>query len=292
VTADLTDFERTREPQTNWIYRRNDYIESGWGTLSIGGNDLGFAQIALSCLYWYNEANCESSMGKAAITLRSKEFETKLALIYDKIVMDAMAVREMNYQKGFLLIVTGYMKFFYDQDNECDDKYFWRGGKLTRDLRRNMNALVVELNEVIKKAIQEAMDGFGGMYNVIYFDADSLFEGNRFCEPGRDYRNSWFFVPMGADALADDTEVLVDLSQYPTSELIDLTTYWETCTVTGQTPELDFACEYSNSLHNGGEDFGIGPLFVPYDVAKTLHPKTKAYKAMVDEMYRVLTNFH
>ncbi|KAL4861182.1 SGNH hydrolase-type esterase domain-containing protein [Aspergillus spectabilis] len=291
VTADLTDFERARYPQLRWIYEREYYIQSGWGTVSIGGNDLGFSDIAVSCLYWWNEEKCVKAMGDAAQKLRSPEFRLKLASIYSSILFDAMALRETNGQKGFLLIVTSYMKFFYDQDNACDKQYFWRGGYLKRDLRQNMNALVLELNEVIQGAIQDAMDGFGGMYNIIYFNADSLFEGHRFCQPGKDYRDSWFFVPMGADALADNTEVPVDVSQYPANEVIDLTTYWQTCAVTGEDLELDFACEYSKSLQNGGEDIGIGPLLAPAELAKALHPKTVAYKAMVDEMYRVLTNF-
>ncbi|KAL4860487.1 SGNH hydrolase-type esterase domain-containing protein [Aspergillus spectabilis] len=293
VTADLTEFERPRRPQLDWIWRgeQHYYQSSGWGTMSIGGNDVGFADIAWNCLYWENKDKCNQGMGNAAVKIRSPEFHKTLVGIYNRVLMDALAERQPIGQKGFLLLVTGYMQFFYDRDNACDNDYFWRGMFLTRDLRRNINALVVELNNVIQSAIRETMESWGGAYNVIYYDADARFEGNRFCQPGRDYRNSWFLVPWGADALANDTEVAVDLSQYPSSHLIDLTTFWQSCSVTGVDLTMDFACEYSKSLQDGGEDLGIGPLFAPEEAAKALHPKTKAYKAMVDDIYGILTTF-
>ncbi|KAL4934909.1 hypothetical protein BDV06DRAFT_229313 [Aspergillus oleicola] len=232
----------------------------GWGTISIGGNDVGFPDIAWNCLYWANADICAQAMGNAAVKLRSEEFRLALALIYDCIMLDALSERQPTNQRGFLLLVTGYMQFFYDQDNACDGEYFWRGMYLTQDLRQRMNALVVELNNVIQSAIREAQDSWGGAYNIIYYDADARFQGNRFCQPGRDYRDSWFLVPFGADALADDTDVAVDLSQYPPSQLIDLMMYWQSCSVTGVDLMVDFACEYSKSLQNGGKDIGIGPL--------------------------------
>jgi hypothetical protein len=112
---------------------------------------------------------------------------------------------------GFLLVVTGYIQFFYDKDDACHNSYFFFGGYLKQKLRQDLNSLVVTLNGVIQDAIQIAGRSFSGNYNIDYnikyLDTDRLFEGHRFCEPNKDYRDSWFFVMAGADALADGTVV-------------------------------------------------------------------------------------
>jgi hypothetical protein len=214
--------ENGRRPQMSWVRELKFYETSGWATMSIGGNDLHFSEAALSCLFWYDEAKCNSALAYAANKLNDRDFRLDLVNVYTGMLYDAYAQRVPAGQRGFLLIVTGYIQFFYDKDRECDKSWFLPWGKeLTQELRQQMNSLVVKLNEVIQDAIIQAQHSWGNRYwNIVFFDTDSLFENHRFCETGVDYRNSWFLVPFGADALADGSE----FSSGPDSDDVDLLT--------------------------------------------------------------------
>jgi hypothetical protein len=287
-----------RKAQIFWIRELEYYKSSGWGTLSIGGNDLGFGEIAKSCLFLWSENDCKTVMGRAGTKLRDPAFKIQLATLYENILLDAMGGRQPD-NHGFLLVVTGYEQFFYDKDDKCDESYFWFGGYLKQTLRKNLNALVIELNEIIKEAVETAQESFGGNYktdyNIVFFDTDVLFEGHRFCEPNKDYRDSWFFVIGGADALADGTMVPEPSS---TDGWIDTTSYWEGCQSKGTDIGADMICEYSKAVHDGipmgqahvidaGDDYHF---MVPREVAKVLHPKTMGYKAISDGIYKLVTS--
>ncbi|KAJ5801621.1 uncharacterized protein N7518_003689 [Penicillium psychrosexuale] len=287
-----------REGQIIWVRALDYYKSSGWGTLSIGGNDLGFADIVISCILWWNSNKCDAAMGRAGAKVRDPAFKLKLADLYNNILLDAMGGRQPE-NHGFLLVVTGYAQFFYDKDGECDESYFWRGGYLKQELRMNVNALVVELNNVIKEAVIIAQDAFGGNYktdyNIKFFDTDVLFEGHRFCEPNKDYHDSWFFVILGADALADGTVVSEPSA---TDGGIDTTTYWQSCQTTDADIWTDMICEYSKAVHDGtpmgqanvtedGDDYNV---MVPREAAKVMHPKTVGYKQISDGIYKLVTS--
>ncbi|KAL3483176.1 SGNH hydrolase-type esterase domain-containing protein [Aspergillus germanicus] len=115
-TVDLYE-DRARRPQIPWIYADHYYIQSGWGTVSIGGNDLGFSTIASWCLFTHISSRCQDAIRNAETKLESPEFHDTLKRVYQDILLDAMGEREWNGQKGFLLLVTGYMQFFCDKDD-------------------------------------------------------------------------------------------------------------------------------------------------------------------------------
>jgi hypothetical protein len=300
VIADLETATSKREAQLRMIMDKQYYANSGWATISIGGNDLGFSDIAWNCLYWWDEDKCTSAMANAATKLRSDAFRLQLSTLYDNIFLDALSQR--NNADGFLLVVTGYIQFFYDKDRACDQSYFWRGSYLTQELRQQLNSLVVTFNNVIQAAVREAQAEWGNPgWSIIYFDADSQFEGHRFCQPGYDYRNSWFLVPWGADALDDGT--VVPMTQPASTEkgVIDLTIYWKMCQATGSDPWIDLICEYSIAMHNGTlPDFGASGLYgpspgttmmAPPDAQKAMHPKTIGHNAISKGIYDLLSTF-
>jgi hypothetical protein len=142
--------ENRRRSQMGWVRELNYYETSGWTTLSIGGNDLHFADAAYYCLFWWNEESCNSALAYAANKLNDANFRLALAGVYNNILLDAYADRVPAGQMGFLLIVTSYIQFFYDKDDGCDQSWFWsKGGYLKQELRQQMNSLVVKFNEVM-----------------------------------------------------------------------------------------------------------------------------------------------
>jgi hypothetical protein len=74
VISDLETATSSREAQLRMIMDKQYYASSGWATISIGGNDLGFGDIAWYCLYWWDEDKCTSAMANAATKLRSDAF--------------------------------------------------------------------------------------------------------------------------------------------------------------------------------------------------------------------------
>jgi hypothetical protein len=280
------------------IIEKEYYVNSGWATISIGGNDLDFSSIAWYCLYWWNQDECIRAMGNAATKLQSDDFRRQLATVYNDILLDALSQRPER--DGFLLVVTGYVQFFYDRDTACDTSWFWpRGGYLTQEMRQRMNSLVVTFNNVIQAAVAEAMGSWGNPgWSIIYFDSDSLFEGHRYCQPGKNFQDSWFLNPVGPDALDDGTVVPMTQPASTENGVIDLTTYWETCQVTGSDVWIDLICYWSVAMHNGTlpdpGPYGPSPgttRVLPADAQKALHPKTLGHHAISNGIYNLLSTF-
>jgi hypothetical protein len=131
--------------------------------------------------------------------------------------------------------------------------------------------------------------------NIVFFDTDSLFENHRFCEPGVDYRNSWFLLPLGVDALADGTE----FSTPPDSDDVDLLTYWQTCSLDDDDIWAAFLYKYSTAMHNGSlpVDPSPSPLYdlntttiAPKEAAKAIHPKSMGYASISNAIYQYISS--
>ncbi|OIW28741.1 hypothetical protein CONLIGDRAFT_617692 [Coniochaeta ligniaria NRRL 30616] len=90
---------------------------------------------------------------------------------------------------NFRLYVTGFPQFFSAETNECDDVTFARAAnpiddgrphtRMTQDLRKEYNAMSVQLNSAIEKAVLRNTD-----QGVKWISIDGLMQGHRFCEPG------------------------------------------------------------------------------------------------------------
>ncbi|CAO2648048.1 Nn.00g089700.m01.CDS01 [Neocucurbitaria sp. VM-36] len=154
-----------------------DPAKANVGTVSIGGNDVGFIDLVRYCILTPNTAPTRTGA-------------------------------------DFKLYVTNYAAFFNFDTTDCDKStfhYWWAGYNpssdwplnrivyLKQDLRVEMDGLVMDLNKVIEAAISDANAAHGG--DQIYFvDVNPRFNGHRWCEqgdwhepaPGVD--STWFFL--------------------------------------------------------------------------------------------------
>lgn len=188
-----------------------------FATLSISGNDLDFFSLLNACIFRFYGPFSPSSGDSALKTVSSILLnDQKLRLRIRLILLEILNKIPWERHPSFFITVTGYARFFNENTTACDDVSFgiWdvshtaAAAKLTRDIRRKMNDLVLKANGLIRGVIDEvnaSFSGSGKRKKVVFVDHDSLFDGHRFCEPGvakePDYerRETWFFLPGGGD---------------------------------------------------------------------------------------------
>jgi hypothetical protein len=124
---------------------------------------------------------------------RQKLKEDYHALYADIIVAGriALAAGGPNKPANFQLFHGTYIPFFDDEDDVCDEISWYLIGAayrrlLTRDFRKKLNKLAVDLNKVIREAADEYKK-----YGVFWVDSYvDKFKEHRFCSPtgfGRDF---------------------------------------------------------------------------------------------------------
>lgn len=168
-----------------------------FATLTMGGNDLGFSDIAWYCIVtpWpmrnipaYRKL-CVDSESKARSLLNDQGesgMRHKLRTLYKSILNKAE-------KTDFNLFVTGYVGFFNQDTTDCDQSsfYYLNAGykpsgnavKLTRDLRTELNLLVSQLNNVIEDAVKDA-NAEAKTTQIHYVDVQQKFDSHRWCEQG------------------------------------------------------------------------------------------------------------
>ncbi|KAJ3539856.1 hypothetical protein NM208_g5315 [Fusarium decemcellulare] len=156
------------------------------GTVSLSGNDLGFGDIVNACLYhWTGYGDCGALLKNAheALDDPARLFELK---IFDTLTKILFRARSAN--PSFQLYVTGYIRFWNDQNPQCDEvswaPWYKSPARLTSTLRQDMNDLVLKLNSKLKSAAEELYRYQKGIYFVDEFE--SKFDGHRFCEEEED----------------------------------------------------------------------------------------------------------
>ena len=115
-------------------------------TLSIGGNDLGFARILKACIikpFRESDQKCEDALSRARKII-AEELEGKLVKTWDAI-FDKMSNKEERK-----VFQTLYGKFFNANSVWCNKQYMGLSGAyLTKELRERMNALAIVANDKI-----------------------------------------------------------------------------------------------------------------------------------------------
>ncbi|KAK8876993.1 hypothetical protein PGQ11_001939 [Apiospora arundinis] len=156
------------------------------GTVSLSGNDMKFGDIVNACLYhWIGYGDCGALLKEAHQKLDDpgKSFEFEIVNALSKILA---AGRIENPQ--FQLYVTGYIRFWNAENPQCDQTNWAPSYKaaayLTRELRRDMNELVLKLNKLIKASVDALGHVDGGVFFVDEFERQ--FDGHRFCEKEND----------------------------------------------------------------------------------------------------------
>ncbi|OJJ98707.1 hypothetical protein ASPACDRAFT_30615 [Aspergillus aculeatus ATCC 16872] len=196
------------------------------GTLTMGGNNLGFDDIVYYCILtpnWWRWAStnkkwCEESKSKAR-DLMADDSENGLQSL---LTAAYLSIMNKATNADFRLYVTGYPRFFNNETTTCDYSsfHFWWGKYngawdprivyLTTAMRTEMNGLVQQVNSVISAAISEANTVLGSA-GVVYVDVEPYFEGHRFCEDGVKEPDSsrdatYFFLSNWKDVMIDNQE--------------------------------------------------------------------------------------
>lgn len=122
-------------------------------------------------------------------------------------INDVMGTPQANGGAQFFLYMNGYAQFFNEDttgDGTCDTWSFALIGNVYDDsdneltvnqaLRKRMNSLVLNLNQVTQNAInawQPDITRQTEQYPV-FVDLDPYFNNHRFCEPGDGYNDQWY----------------------------------------------------------------------------------------------------
>ncbi|KAI5457676.1 SGNH hydrolase-type esterase domain-containing protein [Mariannaea sp. PMI_226] len=168
-------------------------------TLSISGNDFNFASVVRYCVYPKRDsggdtaaqARCNQELQKAANAINNNDnwakYQSKVNLI-----LNSMS------DKG-VLYITGYTKFFspdMSSGDSCDKQTFFKSYWLSflfgvlnmrRDNRASINSLVDQVNQKMSEAINQMKAGIPqNTKELVFVDIDPMYQGHRFCEPGKD----------------------------------------------------------------------------------------------------------
>ncbi|KAF3920067.1 hypothetical protein AA313_de0200233 [Arthrobotrys entomopaga] len=212
----------TTDGLNNQIQKWNNAAVSSVGTVTIGGNDLGFSDLVYYCVITpntarlgsTNRANCVDAENKARAHMTDSSdqgLQAKFTAAYLNILNKANS-------RAFQLYVTSYPLFFNQDTTDCQFSsfHYWWGAYnppsdwptnrivyLTVDLRVELNALVTQLNGVILKAVQAANAAHGG--NQVHFvDVVDSFNSHHWCEngvhePDPSSQSTWFFLSAWND---------------------------------------------------------------------------------------------
>jgi hypothetical protein len=202
------------------------------GTVTIGGNDVGFSDLVWYCVITPNNAILGSVTRSHCV-----DAEQKANDIMDDNGPDSLRARLKNAflkildksgSRGFHLYVSNYPAFFNEETTDCNDAsfHYWFGGNrptsdfptnrivyLSQDLRKELNALVQKLNRVLLDAVSDANSEHGGN-QVHYVDMNGQFsDGNhRWCEadakdPDENRQSTWFFLSGWSDVDVDTASI-------------------------------------------------------------------------------------
>jgi hypothetical protein len=168
-------------------------------TVTIGGNDFGFSDIAVRyhCLIARQNTNSAFQVACAYATITpgvDAQAACDAALDAAFAIVDGPAILGKFEQKfdlikssslapGGTIFVTGYGRLFDDpiEGDACDQISFFpivelAALNITASNRLRSNGLTLKINALIEKAVSKAGDEFQ------FIDFDKVFEGKRFCE--------------------------------------------------------------------------------------------------------------
>lgn len=261
--------------------------EGGWGTISVGGNDVGFANIVADCVM-FNRPACDADMNITETRIADPTLLSRLTTTY-------LAVLGTANNSDFRLIVPGYAQFFNAETEICDNRYIFYGRYLTKEFRARLNKMIADLNMVIQIAVaivQMQLVFSDSRKAIFYEDWDVLFTGHRFCEElPLGWPDAWFFTINGVDTLPNDT--LVPPSEPPPAHVseqestFDISSLARSCEDDIETNvTARMLCNWAMSLGEGREPSGnVSTQFYPWWITKTMHPKSIAHYQLAKKMY-------
>lgn len=138
--------------------------DTRWVTVTIGGNDIGFADIVVACASASLAGNCEEEIAEGERKAR-EELPAKLDRTYRAIRQRAPHAR---------VLVLGYPRLFQDRGRPPN----CTGGALfTPERIERLNRGAEMLRDLIRERVAAAGPGF------YFLDAIPVFEGHEVCSP-------------------------------------------------------------------------------------------------------------
>jgi lysophospholipase L1-like esterase len=184
-------------------------------TLSIGGNDVEFANILKSCVYGLG-GNCDDRVNGARSILYGQDFYNSYMKLM-KQILQIMGWQNRQGQPSTAIYQTGYSQFFNAYTDQCDHTSFMPydpinvAPLITKDLRITLNRLTHEVNymlaywiDILNFQNSKPPTPFHQLTSAINFvNADMIYTGHRFCrdgvtEPDRNNADTWFFHLLGS----------------------------------------------------------------------------------------------
>ncbi|KAI5863220.1 SGNH hydrolase [Durotheca rogersii] len=289
--------------QDSQIDALNASLPIDFALLSIGGNDLGFFEVMNACVFrFYNfySGTCESALEHTRAQIESDEFENRLLIVITEIL------DRVRWEKkpSFFITVTGYARFFNDVTDECDDMSFgvwWNGPRLKKDLRSNMNAMVLTVNAKIRRTVDLINSQFT-QNKLVFVDYDEEFEGHRFCEnnvtePDYNRSDTWFFLVGGPDNARNETrkDHVPEFSALaPYSPLVDPVSCLEPAQRSGDWGELALCYMAMSKRQDPTLRLARGDFvaensmwYVPTYYGKTFHPRSLGQETIKNRIYEV-----
>lgn len=194
-------------------------------TLTMGGNDLGFADLVYYCVITPNTAQPLGSVNRKWCVDAENKARDHMNVVTEnglraKLKAGYMRILRKTGRRDTNLYVAGYPTFFNEETTNCDQSsfhYLFGGYKppsdwpfnrivyLTQALQKELDDLVRQLNGVIQDAISDANNDQGG--NQVHFvDVDPVFINgrHRWCEdgvhePDPSRADTWFFLGAWPD---------------------------------------------------------------------------------------------
>lgn len=195
---------------------RHDFM-----VMTIGGNDIGFSDIAIECLVKAGifPGDCDVTLARAKALLADPTFESNIHAVYDEIFA------KMEDDRHYQLYHIFYHRFFSEVSNPgtdwCNKKTFALiNPRLSRSLRGKINSLADALNARLEEVAanyirkQQGKASWSQGSRLIAINPDrltndagetyGLFDGHRFCEPGMTQLRDpavWFFATLAKDSV-------------------------------------------------------------------------------------------
>ena len=292
-----------RDAQLALLTRNGDLGNVGWATLSLGGNDAGFGNVATHCLFWSDSGlgdttKCNQAIADSLDTIQNR-LEDQLFRAYREIFARVTTTDHPN----FLLVVTSYPLFFTEHERGCVNGFnktyenFWPNGfYLDQRNRLRVNRLIREANTKISSAVARARSSpWLRDRQIRYFSIDHLYEGHRFCElPPKHWRDdSWLHViGPGGDQLPSGL-VGPDPPDDGTQQPRDWAELARACAGVQYDARHwaeDLSCQIATNITNGGDRGLLPSRWLPWYVEKALHPKSIANDAVAGAILNWVTS--
>lgn len=272
--------------------------------MSAAGDDVEFSDLVQSCIYEFPKPRkCQDQIGRSQDLINAPEFPS----LIQKLIKTTLDKGLANFP-DFRIYYTGYAQFFNTESTSpdfCSQNTWsvcpiWQKGceklTLTVDLRTQLNELVKMINTQIQTAVDSFRDtnkDSNGNPLVKFVDIDSIAQGHRFCEQGKQepVKNDddiWFFQFSDDETKDNDlrhefyNQVADNISKSLTIEDLGDELLNGTLTVTAQ----DFLqAEVNVAIANPSLAASINAEGILTDRLKTCHPKIQ-YHVLIEQKLR------